>query len=249
MFRQRGIKRTFKHNLSLAILLSFTAGFVNVCGFFAIAVLTTNVTGHVANVAWLIVENDYAIAKMVAVWIGLFFAGSFISSSLINFFSEKEKNEKYANAVPILLEAGILIYVYYYGEQYTTSINRVDIIAGSLMFAMGMQNSIVSMVSGSQVRTSHLTGMFTDLGIEISQLFYVTPTERPFLKRKIMLHGTIVVFYFIGGITGGNFYKEIEYKSFIIPAGLLSLAIFYDMSRVTFYIAARRVRDFYNSRF
>lgn len=246
MFRQRGVKRTFKHNLSLAILLSFTAGFVNVCSFYAIAVLTTNVTGHVANVAWLLVENDYELAKMVGIWIALFFSGCFVSSSLINYFTLT--NQKFSNTIPIILEAGILVYVYFYGEVYKSSLHRVDIIAGSLMFAMGMQNSIVSVVSGSKVRTSHLTGMFTDLGIELSQLFYVTDQERPILNRKIILHGTIVIFYFIGGITGGNFFKEIKYKAFLIPALLLIMGIFYDLTRVNVYIATKKLKDFYNSR-
>ena len=45
-------------------------------------------------------------------------------------------------------------------------------IACSLLFVMGIQNSLVTKVSVSVVRTTHLTGLFTDLGIELSQLFF-----------------------------------------------------------------------------
>jgi uncharacterized membrane protein YoaK (UPF0700 family) len=48
MFRHQGNGRTFKHNLQLAIVLSFVAGIVNVVGFLALSQLTTNVTGHFA---------------------------------------------------------------------------------------------------------------------------------------------------------------------------------------------------------
>lgn len=48
MFIHQGKKRTIKHNLQIASLLSFVAGIVNVAGFLAVAKLTTNVTGHFA---------------------------------------------------------------------------------------------------------------------------------------------------------------------------------------------------------
>jgi uncharacterized membrane protein YoaK (UPF0700 family) len=41
-----------------------------------------------------------------------------------------------------------------------------------MLFAMGMQNAMVTKISQSIVRTTHLTGLFTDLGIELSQLFF-----------------------------------------------------------------------------
>lgn len=46
-----------------------------------------------------------------------------------------------------------------------------NIIAFSLLFAMGLQNALVTKISNATVRTTHLTGLFTDLGIELSQLF------------------------------------------------------------------------------
>jgi len=51
------------------------------------------------------------------------------------------------------------------------------VLAGILLFSMGVQNSLVTQISNSTVRTTHLTGLFTDLGIELSQLF--------FYKRKV----------------------------------------------------------------
>lgn len=46
-----------------------------------------------------------------------------------------------------------------------------NIIAFYLLFAMGLQNALVTKISNATVRTTHLTGLFTDLGIELSQLF------------------------------------------------------------------------------
>ena len=52
-----------------------------------------------------------------------------------------------------------------YGNRYDGSVAKMELFAGSLLFAMGLQNALVSMVSGSVVRTTHLTGVVTDLGI------------------------------------------------------------------------------------
>lgn len=247
MFTGKGVKRTFKHNLSLAVLLSFTGGFVNVSGFFAIAVLTTNVTGHVANIAKLLLENDYNLALMVIMWTILFFLGSFVSSSLINFLNTN--NDKYVNVAPIMLEALILAFVYYYGTFHPSSLHKVDVIAGSLMFAMGMQNSIVSVVSSSKVRTSHLTGMFTDLGIEISLLFYTVGEERKRIYQLIMLHSTIVIFFFLGGISGGSFYLHFGFKTFLIPVFLLIVGLVYDVALYSVELALKKLKIYYNMKF
>ena len=49
VFRHQGNTRTFKHNLSVASLLSFVAGLVNVVGFLSVQRLTTNVTAAKAE--------------------------------------------------------------------------------------------------------------------------------------------------------------------------------------------------------
>ena len=77
MFRHLGSKRTYLHNLRLATLLCFTAGIVNGAGFLAFMVLTTNVTGHAALLAVRLAKGDFHAAGIVALWLIIFFVGSF----------------------------------------------------------------------------------------------------------------------------------------------------------------------------
>ena len=68
-----------------------------------------------------------------------------------------------------------------------------------------MQNSLVTQISASTVRTTHLTGLFTDLGIELSQLFFHNKEEhRKLLWNSIKLRLTIILFFFAGGVFGGH---------------------------------------------
>jgi uncharacterized membrane protein YoaK (UPF0700 family) len=234
-----GQKRTFKHNIKLAALLCLTAGFVNVAGFIGLGVLTTNITGHVAIFAGKLSQDDLDVAWRAGFWMLMFFAGAFISSFWLKLFG---KYKRFAYTVPILVEIAILIFVACRGYNLVNSSREVTIFAGSLLFAMGVQNAMVTMISGSVVRTTHLTGMFTDLAIDLSHLFGSEKIYKPNLKRKILLKLVIIFFFFLGGILGGFLFKLLAYYTFFIPAGILLIVMIYDMVRIRAIKMIRHLR-------
>jgi uncharacterized membrane protein YoaK (UPF0700 family) len=227
MFSHTGQNRIYRHNIMLAALLCLTAGFVNVAGFLAFSVLTTNVTGHVAVFAEKLAQGNFAIARIVGLWMFMFLFGAFLSSFIVNNIFH---NKRYSYTIPILAEVIILITVASYGYHYDKTIEKTEFFAGSLLFAMGMQNALVSMVSGSVVRTTHLTGMFTDLGIEIAAIISPDTADRSDLRKKILLRVIIISFFFLGGISGGYLFKILMYYTFFIPAGILLVAVFFDIA-------------------
>ena len=106
-----------------------------------------------------------------------------------------------------------------------------DVVVCLLLFAMGLQNSFVTKISNAVVRTTHLTGLFTDLGIDISQLFF--PKLHPYrekLKANIKLRIYIISFFFTGGLVGGLFYSKLDLKlnTLIFAALILLISLFYD---------------------
>src|ERR1044072_3278016 len=103
MFRHRGRKRNFKHDLRLAVLLCFTAGMVNAAGLFAFSVLTTNVTGHAALLAHKLATGDLQAAWIIGLWLLLFLAGAFFSSFCIGRVGQ---NKRFAYTLPIIIEIG-----------------------------------------------------------------------------------------------------------------------------------------------
>ena len=107
-----------------------------------------------------------------------------------------------------------------------------EVFAGSLLFAMGLQNAMVSMISGSVVRTTHLTGIFTDLGIELAAATLPPALHKPALRQRIVLRLVIILFFLTGAVAGGYSYSILQHYTFLIPAGLLIVAMFYDISRV-----------------
>lgn len=225
MFKHHGSTRTLKHNLKIASLLSFVAGIVNVAGFLAVARLTTNVTGHFAFFVDEVFKLEFLNAFVFFLYIFFFFLGSFVSHFLIEWIARR--NENYVYIIPTIIESVILIGLALFGH-FLISQNS-DTLAFLLLFAMGLQNSLVTTISNSAVRTTHLTGLFTDLGIELSQLFFYKEKEqREKLYASIKLRLSIISFFFIGGIIGGVFYPYIELYVLLIAGGSLLLGILLD---------------------
>jgi uncharacterized membrane protein YoaK (UPF0700 family) len=236
MLRHLGTKRTYWHNVKLASLLGVTAGFVNAAGFLAFSVLTTNVTGHAALFAERIALQDWKTARVIALWMFLFLAGAFISSLIV---SRVGRNQRFSYVIPILIEMLILLAVALGGYQYSHSLVSKEIFAGSLLFAMGLQNSLVSIVSGSVVRTTHLTGTFTDLGIELAQVIQKGGADNSALKSGIKLRLAIIFFFMCGALSGAYLFRYMSFYAFMAPAAILLFTLVYDVYRI-------RVKRYYN---
>lgn len=237
MFRHQGKTRTLKHNLRIASLLSFVAGIVNVAGFLAVQKLTTNVTGHFAFFVDEIFKLNFWVGFVYFLYIFFFFLGSFVSSYLVELISQKTERNIYV--LPTSIEIIILFSIGIFGGYLITE--NSNIIACSLLFAMGLQNSLVTKISNATVRTTHLTGLFTDLGIELSQLFFYKETEmKKKLYSSIKLRLTIISFFFIGGIIGGIFYVKTELKVLFIAGITLVLGLIYDNIKLKIILLKRK---------
>lgn len=226
MFKHQGESRTLKHNIQLAILLSFVAGMVNVVGFLAIQQLTTNVTGHFALFIYDLSNFELFKGLIYLLYIFSFLFGAFASSLLIETFRENKKMNVFV--LPVIIESLLLILVATLGERALISANWI---ACLLLFAMGLQNSFVTKISNAVVRTTHLTGLFTDLGIELSHLFFpANELQKQSLKATIRLRIYIISFFFLGGLIGGYIFAKwhFELNTLFFGASILLLSLLYD---------------------
>jgi len=229
MFIHQGKKRKPKHNIQIASLLSFVAGIVNVAGFLAVATLTTNVTGHFAFFVEEIFKLSLWQSFIYFLYVFFFFFGSFLSSLLVEISSRKNDNLVYI--IPTTIESLLLLGIAIFGKNMLVA--HPNFIACGLLFAMGLQNSLVTRISNATVRTTHLTGLFTDLGIELAQLFFYKDTEsRAKLLAAVKLRLTIISFFFIGGITGGIFYAKLGLHVLLIGSVSLFLGMMLDNIRL-----------------
>lgn len=240
MFRHKGTTRTLKHNLRIASLLSFVAGIVNVAGFLAVQRLTTNVTGHFAFFVDEVFKLNFWEGFIYFLYIFFFFLGSFTSNLMVEIISRKSDNLIYV--IPTIIESIILFLVAVFGPFLISQ--NPNLLAFSLLFAMGLQNSLVTTISNAAVRTTHLTGLFTDLGIELSQLFfYKLKDQKEKLHSSIKLRLTIISFFFLGGLFGGIFYSTIKLYVLAIAGIILLIGIIYDDLKLKLTLRNRKHHD------
>ncbi|MBJ7881670.1 YoaK family protein [Gelidibacter salicanalis] len=241
MFRHQGKSRTLKHNLRIATILSFVAGIVNVTGFLAFQELTTHVTGHFALFIRDVADFKLWQGTIYFLYIFSFLFGSFFSSILIEQYKENKKLNVFV--LPTLVECAILIGVAVFSNFDQMLAPRLTVCL--LLFAMGLQNSFVTKISNAVVRTTHLTGLFTDLGIELSQLFFPkSHPNRKKLKATIKLRLFIICFFFMGGIIGGFMYSTLHLKlnTLLFGALILIVSLFFDDFRLKLITIKRRYR-------
>ena len=245
MFRHQGKKRSAKNNLQIAVVLSFVAGIVNVVGFLFLSRLTTNVTGHFAFFIHDMSIAEFWKGTIYLCYIISFLCGSFTSGWLIEDANYHRRQNKYFR--PTLLECLVLGLVISYNtlwEQFPHEITTF-----MLLYAMGLQNSFVTKISNATVRTTHLTGLFTDLGIELSQLFYIRRNnylqQEKNIKNSIKLRLFIVVFFFLGGFFAGFSYVELSLgiKTLFFAIIILLAGLYYDDVRFRYLTERRKHRN------
>lgn len=237
MFRHQGKTRTVSHNKKIASLLSFVAGLVNIAGFISVQRLTTNVTGHFAYFIDEVFQLHWAESIIYFFYILFFFLGSFVSSLFIEVTTRI--NERYMYFIPIIIEILILCTIAIFGQRIIQE--NANLLAFTLLFAMGLQNALVTRISNAIVRTTHLTGLFTDLGIELSQLFFYTEkNQRQQLITTINIRLRIIAFFFLGGVVGGISFTYLSLYILLLPAIMLIIGLFYDSITFNFLYWKRK---------
>lgn len=242
MLRRVKDERTLKENLMLASSTAFVAGMTNIAGVIAFLVFTTNVTGHVATLAKHIVEQNFHEMIIFMIWLLMFLLGTFLSNFLVRMFPQSTSRYR-AHAAPIIIEIIVLFMVAFYGHHlYEETQTEREIIIGAILFSMGLQNALVSNISGGIVKTSHLTGLFTDLGGDLAELFFSNRHNSKPVKHRIYIRITILSFYVFGGLFGGYFFSRFDLAVFyVIPCILLTI-LYYDLSPLALHRLNRMLK-------
>lgn len=234
MLRQSKGNRTLRENLMLASSTAMVSGITNVVGLVAFLAFTSNITGHVANLSKHIVEQNIGEIVVFLLWLFMFFAGAFLSSFIVR--SLEDKSYYRAHSIPVIIEIIVLLFVAIYGNNFyrETKAER-EIVIAFILFSMGLQNSLVSIISGGLIKSSHLTGLFTDLGGDVSEWVHPRAEKTEVVKNKIYIRLTVLGFYLLGGIIGGYFFNLYDFAIFyFIPVILLTI-LYYDISTIALH--------------
>lgn len=187
---------TLNFALWAAVLLALNAGYINAVGllsFFNLAV--SHVTGSVSNLGIAFAEGDLSQIQTLALVIMSFAAGNVVAGFLV-VQEELQSGQRYVPA--FLAEAALIVAAILLFDLERQLANYL------LAAAMGLQNGLATRYSGATVRTSHMSGVVTDLGILVGRRLAGTSVGR---WRAQVLSALL------GGFLAGAVVAGIAYRS------------------------------------
>jgi uncharacterized membrane protein YoaK (UPF0700 family) len=231
MLRKYSNSRSYSDNLKLGSLSAFSAGMINIGSLLLFFSFSSNITGHYAVLASEIVKGNIYQTVVVFSWILLFFLGSFTSNLAVIHLNHK--NSYIAHSIPLVLEILCLIAVSIYGDNfYGETLAETEVLLAIMLFAMGLQNGLTASISNFSIKTTHLTGTTTDLGILFSMFTKKEFRNNKNLKERAKLLSSITVFYLIGAVLAGFTYVSLGFKMFYVVSLVLAVIIMYDLYKI-----------------
>jgi uncharacterized membrane protein YoaK (UPF0700 family) len=222
--RLAGRERTHGANRQLARFLAFVAGAVNAGGFLAVRQYTSHMSGIVSAMADNVALGSTRLALAGFGAVVAFLLGAASTAFLVRWARRHALQSEYA--LPLVAEAGLLVSFGLTGHVFEG--RRVLGTVMLLCFTMGLQNAIVTKISGAVIRTTHLTGMVTDVGIKLGRMAYALANgEAPTAAldmTKLTLLTSLIALFFVGGVIGAVGYKHAGFL-FTLPLAALLLLL------------------------
>ena len=220
------VQRSPKANLRLGLVLSFVAGATNAGGFLAVGRYTSHMTGIVSSVADDLVLGRVSLALAGVICLMAFVAGAMCTAIIVNWGLRQQLRSSYS--LPLLLESAALLVFGLFGAAIANwSQVFLPVTVVLLCFIMGLQNAVITKISKAEIRTTHITGLVTDIGIELGKWVYLNRLQEPTPVRanreRLQIHAGLVLAFLLGGLLGALGFQHAGYVTTVPLAGLLWL--------------------------
>lgn len=210
-------------------LLAGSAGFINTGGFLACRRFVSHVTGFANMQGVALAERNWPGALSMASVPLYFLLGCMFSAWVVDRRIKQGRDPLYA--LPLSLIATLMCLVALGGEQgifgpfgeYDVGLHHV--LLAALCLACGIQNAVVTIATGSIMRSTHLTGTTTDLGTGLVRclLMHRDSPERQLERRFNWMRFGQIAFFIMGACAGAFVFPEWQYLGFTIPGGIALL--------------------------
>ncbi len=221
--------RTLATNRLLGKLLAFNAGAINAGGFLVVGMYTSHMTGFASMVADNLVLGNVKLVLGAVGALLSFTTGAAATALLVNWARQNQLQSEFA--LPLLIEAALLLLFGLIGATFNRQTPfAVPFTVLILAFIMGLQNALVTKISSATIRTTHMTGVITDLGIELGKLFYWNRTGGPqesqvrANRAKLRLYAGLLGAFMVGGLVGASGFKYVGFI-WVVPLASLLLVL------------------------
>jgi uncharacterized membrane protein YoaK (UPF0700 family) len=221
-----GQARSPRANRHLGVALAFVAGAINAGGFLAVHQYTSHLTGAISSAADNLALGAWDLALDALGAVLSFLAGAVCTTLTVNFGRRRGLASEYA--LPLLFEAVLLLAFGVLGARLAaTDTLFVPATVMLLCFLMGLQNALITKLSHAEIRTTHMTGIVTDIGIELGRMLYWNrdPAQPKVAanRARLRLLVSLLLGFSAGGLAGALGFKYAGYLATLPLAGLLCM--------------------------
>ncbi len=215
---------SFTQQARLAITLAWVAGYTNILTVITCGTVTSHVSGTASNLGRHVVEGTWPLAGFALFLLAMFTLGATASGACTEIGRRHRWESIYV--MPVAVQA-LLLALFAVGlELHDHGARQAGFplywLTGVASTAMGLQNATITRISSGVVRTTHVTGVLTDLGLETAQFLFwcfdrhrdSPPLDQRALIRSVNCHPTARRLALLASIVG----------SFALGAGLGTLA-------------------------
>jgi uncharacterized membrane protein YoaK (UPF0700 family) len=209
-------------NIFLWFLLALQGGFLNVAGFLGVGRFVSHVTGFATLFGVEGSRGHWMVATGMLATPLFFIGGTMVSAYFTESRRIRNKEPQYtfifSHIIFCLILTGVLGYLGFFGEFG----NHLDSLQNFyylfiLAYTCGLQNAVITSVSGSIIRTTHLTGPATDLGTGIVRYWTKFPQSNKRETFATWCRFGIIISFITGSLIGAIIFAKFQFGGFLLP--------------------------------
>jgi uncharacterized membrane protein YoaK (UPF0700 family) len=242
IYGNESISHYNRSNVLVWMTMAFQAGVLNVGGFLCCHRFVSHITGFAAYFGVELADGRVGHALGMLVVPIFFLVGSMVSAVFVDLRLKQNKKPKYYyvfGVMFVILQIIFLGGIFNFFGPFGSSLmhDRAYALLILLCLVCGMQNGTVTTVSRSVIRTTHLTGITTDLGIGLVRVFFRRSLldENPHEAKANAMRVGIILFFGLGSVAGVAAFNRFGYWAFFIPViltgSLLGAMLFFQIFR------------------
>lgn len=231
--------------IALWALLGFQAGFINSFGFLACGRFVSHVTGFGTQIGVAIGAQQFALAVELIGFPLAFITGAAFSGFLTSARLERNLKPHY-EWVTLLLPVALIFaalggHYGLFGEFGASTFEKTNLVLLFILsFICGVQNGCFATMTKGQIRTTHLTGISTDIGTDLARLVFgrLQGDERTFVRRANISRALTLVGFAVGSIASVLATESFQFLALIVPI-ITSFAVFLSVQRISLHLDQR----------
>lgn len=231
---------SFAQQARLAVALAWIAGFTNTITIIACGTATSHISGTLSQWGLDLAEGRLHALGFATFLILSFLAGAGLAGGLTEW--GRARGWKSIYVLPLSVQAVLLAaFAAVLGigtPKGSPPLLLIYTLACLAALAMGLQNATITRLSGGVVRTTHMTGVMTDLGLEGAQYLWRlrnrghaaagAPSAAP-TGRRLLLFGSIIASFAIGSGLGALAYHHVPVWAMALPVTFLGWFVVHDL--------------------